>query len=129
MYYWVAKDKDGTETKFSRKPILEDDYYVKEDICSDHYVLPEGTIEKLIGCKPEWWDGPYEVVGDYYAPVGREKYYELIDELENLQKLLDSDYCIALKHNATSMSSSIVKIDYLKNLIEERINEINQSII
>ena len=53
---WLAVDKDGTET-------ISDDYLVRDgDIWntiggySDYFILPKGSIEKLIGRKLTWDD-------------------------------------------------------------------------
>jgi hypothetical protein len=61
---WLAVDKDGTET-------ISDDYLVRDgDIWntisgySEYLILPEGTIEKILGRKLTWEDEAVIVEGE-----------------------------------------------------------------
>ena len=58
---WYAVDKDGTEGKYSSRPLVqflgrgryESDYLIR--------ILDKGSIEKLIGKKLTWEDEPVEI--------------------------------------------------------------------
>lgn len=61
---WLAVDKDGTET-------ISDDYLVRDgDIWGNiggypyYIILPEGTIEKILGRKLTWEDEAVIVEGE-----------------------------------------------------------------
>jgi len=64
---WLAVDEDGAECVFECIPVLvepEPLEWVTSEIGSQYLLLPQGTIEKLIGRKLTWEDEPVEYRGD-----------------------------------------------------------------
>lgn len=58
---WLAVDSDGTEIAFSHRPKRTEIKYIPLYYYSMWVVLPQGSIEKLIGRKLTWKDEPVEI--------------------------------------------------------------------
>jgi len=62
---WLAKDKDGTEAFYAKKPLRELEMWVERPVNSNRVNhtenLPKGTIFRLIGRELDWEDEPVEL--------------------------------------------------------------------
>ena len=63
---WLAVNKDGTEIITKNKPIKfpfgwEDSEGEYEGYCDYSIIIPNVTIQKLIGCSLTWEDEPFEL--------------------------------------------------------------------
>lgn len=64
---WLAIDLDNDEYIFDNKPYLDEQYQVYTDADEDYGLqdtsiqLPEGMIEKMLGRKLTFEDGPVEI--------------------------------------------------------------------
>lgn len=64
---WVAVNEDGREFIFESMPERCDDKYwivfpsILSDDVTDYVVLPQGSIEKLIGRELTWDNDPVEL--------------------------------------------------------------------
>ena len=56
---WVAKDKDGEECIYEKKP--ERNGWFWDTFDDENVGLPDGTIKKLIGRELTWEDDPVEL--------------------------------------------------------------------
>ena len=58
---WVAVDKNGDEVIFDFEPHRWNKFCSAEDFSDDIYLLPKGTIKKLIGRELTCEDNPVEL--------------------------------------------------------------------
>lgn len=62
---WVATDKNGSEFIFNNQPLRRESmgewWPDVENMDEDIVLLPNGTIEKLIGRQLTWEDEPVEL--------------------------------------------------------------------
>ena len=53
---WLAVDEDGTERISNDCLVRDDGYWFSQPPFYEYFLLPEGSIEKLIGRKLTWDD-------------------------------------------------------------------------
>ena len=61
---WLAVDKDGTENISDVDLVRDGDFWGTLPKSFDYILLPEGSIEKLIGRKLTWEDDAVMVEGE-----------------------------------------------------------------
>ncbi len=58
---WLAILEDGLELIFQERPIKDGIFWKPVDKNYTVIILPDGTIEKIIGRKLTWEDDPVEI--------------------------------------------------------------------